>query len=86
MQLAPENAEARLASAVLARVRGQLPEAIAFGRRAVALDPLSVDGHQELARTLVAAGQLDAAEDSIRTATNLNPATGMLHGGSARLG
>jgi Tfp pilus assembly protein PilF len=83
LQLAPENAEALLAAGVLARIRGQLPEAIAFGRRAVALDPLSVDGHQELARTLVAAGQLDAAEDSIRTATDLNPSTGLLH---ARLG
>jgi len=83
LQLAPENAAALLAAGVLARIRGQLPEAIAFGRRAVALDPLSVDGHQQLARTLVAAGQLDAAEDSIRTATDLNPATGMLH---ARLG
>jgi adenylate cyclase len=83
LQLAPENAEALLAAGVLARIRGQLPEAIAFGRRAVALDPLSVDGHQELARTLVAAGQLDAAEDSIRTAMDLNPSTGLLH---ARLG
>ena len=83
LQLAPENAEALLAAGVLARIRGQLPDAIAFGRRAVALDPLSVDGHQQLARTLVAAGQLDAAEDSNRTATDLNPATGMLR---ARLG
>jgi tetratricopeptide (TPR) repeat protein len=83
MQLAPENAEALLAAGVLARIRGRLPEAIAFGQRAVALDPLSVDGHQELSRTLIAAGQLDAAEDSIRTASNLNPATGLLR---ARLG
>ena len=83
LQLAPENPEALLAAGVLARIRGQLPEAIAFGRRAVALDPLSVDGHQQLSRTLIAAGQLDAAEDSNRTATDLNPATGMLR---ARLG
>jgi TolB-like protein/class 3 adenylate cyclase len=83
MQLAPENAEALLAAGVLARIRGRLPQAIAFGRRAVALDPLSVDGHHELSRTLIAAGQLDSAEDSIRTATDLNPATGLLR---ARLG
>jgi len=83
MELAPGNAEALIAAGVLARIRGRLPQAIAFGRRAVELDPLNVDGHQELSRTLIAAGQLDAAEDSIRTATDLNPATGLLR---ARLG
>jgi TolB-like protein/class 3 adenylate cyclase/Tfp pilus assembly protein PilF len=83
LQLASENAEALLAAGVLARIRGQPAEGIAFGRRAVALDPLSVDGHVELARTLIAAGQLDAAEDSVRAATDLNPATGSLF---ARLG
>ena len=80
LQLAPENAEALLAAGVLARIRGRLHEAIALGRRAVALDPLSVDGHQQLARTLLAAGQLEAAEDSTHRAMDLNLATGLLQG------
>jgi len=46
----------------------------------VALDPLSVDGHQQLARTLLAAGQLEAAEDSTHRAMDLNLATGLLQG------
>jgi adenylate cyclase len=83
LQLAPDNAEALVASSVLARIRGRLPQAIAFGKRAVALDPLNVKGYQELARTLVAARQLDEAEECIRVAIDLGPGTGLLR---SRLG
>jgi tetratricopeptide (TPR) repeat protein len=78
LELAPDDAEALIAAAMLARIRGRVDASLALAQRAVAVDPLSVDGHRMLASCQVAAGRLADAEATLRTAIDLGPGTGIL--------
>ena len=78
LELAPDHAEALIASAMLARIRGRVDAALALAQRAVAVDPLSVDGYRIFASCQLAAGRLAEAEATLRTAIDLGPATGIL--------
>ncbi len=78
LELAPGDADTLIAIATLARIRGRADEAIAYARRAVTVDPLSVEGHRVLGGGLMAAGRYDEAEAALRAAIDLSPAAGGL--------
>jgi TolB-like protein/class 3 adenylate cyclase/Flp pilus assembly protein TadD len=85
LALAPDNPNALVAAGFLARIRGRIPEAIALGERAVALDPLNVDGHTWLAASYVMNGRLDDAAAAVRVALSIAPSTGGLRGRLGRV-
>ncbi|MCH7667536.1 MAG: protein kinase [Acidobacteria bacterium] len=62
--LAPGNATVLMAAADLSSALGRSDQAIAFARRVVELDPLSVGAHNRLSRELMYAGHLQEAEAS----------------------
>lgn len=57
------------------RTLGQLQPAADLMRKAIATDPLRPGFHASLASVLLAQGQLDAAEQSIRKGLDLQPDT-----------
>lgn len=54
-------------------LRGRFDEAVVLQRRAVALDPLGLIGHVNLAMFLKASGRFDDAGERLQTALALNP-------------
>lgn len=79
LELAPGNADVVSAAAELESVLGRQEEAITLGRRAVALDPLSVLARKTLGRHCLYAGRLDDAEAEFRTILDISPSGGLAH-------
>ncbi len=73
VRLAPSNAMALSASAVLAFTLGRMDESLALNRRAIELDPLRQAGHANLGLVQLHAGYLDEATTSYRHLLELNP-------------
>jgi tetratricopeptide (TPR) repeat protein len=73
LRLAPDDADARLALAVIYEGRGKRAEALEETRKALALRPGSDDVLRRLAYLLVDDGQPDAALDAVRRALALRP-------------
>lgn len=71
--LNPSDALVLSVSGSKALLMGQLHEAVALQRRAVAVDPLSPSGRANLGTYLAAAGKLDEAEAELRHAKELSP-------------
>lgn len=76
--LNPSDALVLSVSASKALMRDKLQEAIAFQRRAVAVDPLSASGRANLGAYLAAAGALEEAEAEFRHAKELSPTLSMI--------
>lgn len=72
-ELAPQDAATALSLGVMSAAFGRLDEAVAYGRRSIALDPLSSNNYVYLARTLNALGRYDEAEAVLRKAIEVNP-------------
>ena len=71
--LNPRDAEALVLYAWLLATTGKLPEAIAAGRKAVALDPLSTENWIQLSAFHMGTGELDLAEVAVRRALDVSP-------------
>ncbi len=71
--LNPSDALVLSVSASKAIAKGQLHDAIALQRRAVAVDPVSAPNRANLGRYLAAAGELKEAEAEFRHARDLSP-------------
>jgi TolB-like protein/tetratricopeptide (TPR) repeat protein len=85
LALAPDNPDALVAASFLARIRHRLPEAITLAERAVALDPLNVDGHTWLAMSYVTTGRFDDAAAALLAALAIAPSTGGIRGRLGRV-
>jgi TolB-like protein/Tfp pilus assembly protein PilF len=72
LDITPNMADAVTEMGLLQRYLGDLDQAIALERRAVALDPLSLRGHHALGMALIYAGQLDEAEQVYQHLLTLN--------------
>jgi tetratricopeptide (TPR) repeat protein len=79
LELAPGNADVVLAAAMVAQTHDSLDESIALCQRAIALDPLNVQGHYYLGRFSLFAGSLEQAEAALKEALELNPHGGMTY-------
>ena len=79
LELAPGNADVVSAAADMESVLGRLEEAITLGRRAVALDPLSVIARKTLGRYCLYAERLDDAVAEFRTILDISPSGGLAH-------
>jgi TolB-like protein/tetratricopeptide (TPR) repeat protein len=75
LALNPNDVVATEARARLLAARGQLPEAIAAGRRVVELDPLSLGGWLRLHTFHAAAGQADLARQDLDQASVIAPSS-----------
>ena len=73
LQLAPGNADALSAAALLDYNLGRLEEALAFAQRAVEQDPLNAKSYTHLGRTLAALQRFADAERAYRKALELSP-------------
>ncbi len=73
LQLAPEDGGAMHSLGALLATLGQMDEAVALSRRALATDPLHASWYGWLARFLLPLGQLDEAEKAVRKAIELQP-------------
>ena len=73
LALAPDDTEVLRAAAAFAGSLGRLDTAIAIGEDVTARDPVSAISHVNLAISYSAAGLLDSAITSLRTALSLNP-------------
>lgn len=79
LELAPGSTLAINAAATLTGNRGNLPEAIALFKRAVALDPLNISLNRNLGLYCLGAGALEEADASLHNTLQLSPAAGMTH-------
>jgi TolB-like protein/cytochrome c-type biogenesis protein CcmH/NrfG len=79
LELAPGNVDVVLAAAKVAQTHDSLDESIALCRRAIALDPLNVQGHRLLGLFSLYAGFLEQAEAALKEALELNPHGGMTY-------
>jgi TolB-like protein/Flp pilus assembly protein TadD len=79
LELAPGNAEVVRTAGELASDLGRPEEAVDLGRRAVALDPLSVPARRSLAMFWYTAGLLDGAEAEINAALEIAPQQWQAH-------
>lgn len=77
--LAPDNPDVLRARASLAGEVGRLDEAIAFARRAMSLDPLSVVAKNHYARLCSCAGRHAEAVEALNAAIELDPHAGENH-------
>ena len=73
MELAPQSAPVVDGAAALFYKLGRFDEALALGRRATVLDPLSSAFYHNLGLTALAAGLLPGAEDAFKRALELAP-------------
>src|SRR5438270_2333463 len=78
-KLAPADAGPKFALSFLFAAQGRLAEAENIMRQTLALDPLGVMRHVNLARILIAGGRYDEAEAALRKAIELQPAAARLH-------
>ena len=78
-KLAPADAGPKGALCILLGAQGRLAESENVGRQALALDPLGVIRHLNLARVLIGGGRYDEAEAALRKAVALQPAAARLH-------
>ena len=72
LELTPGLADAVTEMGLLQRYLGDLDQAVALGRRAVVLDPLSLRGLHALGMALIYAGQLEEAEQVYQRLITLN--------------
>ena len=79
LELAPGDAHALMSAAGLARVLGRFDEGMKLTRMAVALDPLSVRTHRQMALVFMMAGRLDEAAAAFQHALDLSPGAGLTH-------
>jgi TolB-like protein/Tfp pilus assembly protein PilF len=79
LQLAPNNNEAMENLGILLAERGSPEHAIELTRRSLATDPLRTTGYLLLCRYLASLGHLDEAEQAIRKAIELQPASGIFN-------
>jgi TolB-like protein/Tfp pilus assembly protein PilF len=79
LQLAPNNNEAMENLGILLAERGRPEQAIELTRRSLATDPLRTTGYLLLCRYLASLGRLDEAEQAIRKAIELQPASGIFN-------
>ena len=73
LKVAPGNADAMSAAALLYHTLGRMEEAEDCGRRAVAQDPLNSTSYRHLAQPLAAMGRFDEAEQAYRKAIEISP-------------
>ncbi len=73
LAIAPENAETLSVAAVFYYVDGRLEQALEFGHRALARDPLNSRFYMELGRTEIAASRFAEAETTLRRALEISP-------------
>ncbi len=79
MALEPGSAEVFRLRSYLARVLGDLDQAIKLYEQAVALDPLRTDSHLGLGYLLYVAGRYDEAQAELQKALDLNPQAALAH-------
>jgi TolB-like protein/tetratricopeptide (TPR) repeat protein len=72
-ELAPDNPDVLRDYGLLLYLVGEPAEAVAHGRRAIALDPLNAVSHLYLSFSLLARGQPSEAESACRKALELSP-------------
>ena len=77
LQLAPNNNEAIENLGILLAARGHPEQAIEMTRQSLVTDPLRATGYLLLSRYLASLGRLDEAEQTIRKAIELQPASGI---------
>ena len=77
LQLAPNNSDALENLGALFAGRGQPEHAIELIRQSLEIDPLRPTGYLVLSRSLASLGRLDEAEQAIRKAIALQPASGI---------
>ena len=77
LQLAPNDNEALGNLGILIAMRGHPEQAIELIRRSIAMDPLYAIREMMLSKCLAALGRLDDAEQAIRKAIELQPASGI---------
>jgi TolB-like protein/class 3 adenylate cyclase/Flp pilus assembly protein TadD len=85
LELAPGSTLALNAAATLVGNTGNLDQAVALFRRAVALDPLNVSLNRNLGLYSLAAGALDESENALNNTLLLSPQGGMTHCWRAQL-
>ena len=73
LALSPGNSDALASYARLLGALGQLPQAIAAGRKAVTVDPLSENGWFQLSNFYLGTGELDLAENSAARGVEVAP-------------
>ena len=78
-KLAPADAGPKGALCILLGAQGRLAESENVARQALALDPLGVIRHFNLARVLIGGGRYDEAVAALRKAVALQPAAARLH-------
>jgi Flp pilus assembly protein TadD len=78
-QLAPRDPEMQFDLGTILATTGQVQEAIALTRRALAADPLRANWYNWLATYLSADHRLDEAEQAIRKAIELQPTAASYH-------
>jgi len=78
-KLAPADAGPKGALCILLGAQGRLAESENLARQALALDPLGVVRHFNLARVLIGGGRYVEAEAALRKAVALQPAAARLH-------
>jgi serine/threonine-protein kinase len=78
-ELAPQDASNLDALCYYRMLRGEFDQALDFGRRAVAADPLLSGVRIDLAMTLIATGDYDEAEAILHKSIELQPQSGKTH-------
>ncbi|HEU0199232.1 MAG TPA: hypothetical protein VFR86_02245, partial [Burkholderiaceae bacterium] len=78
LELCANNRSIVIAASVLADSLGRKEEAVAWARRAAALDPLSFIAHGNLALRCLNSDLLDEADAALDQAFKLNPRAGLL--------
>src|SRR5436309_208734 len=78
-KLAPADPGPKGALCILLGAQGRIAESENVARQALALDPLGVIRHFNLARVLIGGGRYDEAEAALRKAVALQPAAARLH-------
>jgi tetratricopeptide (TPR) repeat protein len=79
LELAPGDADALRAAAVLARILGQPGKALELLGKAIAIDPLSARTHRQAGMTYVLSERYDEAAAAFELAIDLGPSHGLSH-------
>ena len=79
LELAPGDANALREAAGLARILGNVDEALDLIGRAIALDPLSARTHRQRAMIHLLANSLEEAAESFKVALDVAPNAGLVH-------